>query len=297
MLNVSKPGESSFLRKISRIRPWGLIRKTRPSSVITLAAALLFLSFLTFHTLLPFGNAAPPPSKPGWKLVFSDEFEGAALNRKHWTSHYPWGRTNAGNHEGQYYPDSHVQVRDGHLELIAGKNPQTPDVGEAGKGFPYASGMIASHGKHAFRYGYFETRAELPAGKGIWPAFWLHKADPKGWLREIDVLENLGHQPDRVHMTLHYEKEGKHYEQTCAFMGPNFHEGFHTFGVRWKPDALTYYIDGVERCHFTQAIPQEPMYLIANLAVGGDWPGMPDATTRFPQTLRIDYIRVYREAP
>lgn len=237
----------------------------------------------------------PDSDKPGWELIFADEFSGSQLNPNHWTPHYPWGRTNAGNHELEYYVDEAVTVHDGLLELRANRNNQQDKRDPERAKFPYTSGMVTSNKKQTFTYGYFEIRAKVPPGKGLWPAFWLHKANPQGWLPEIDVMEFLGHEPNRVYMTHHFEVNGQHQERSGHWDGPDFTKDFHVYAAAWTPQRITYYVDGKEVFHSTEAIPQEPVYLIANLAVGGDWPGSPTPQTRFPGSFLIDYIRVYKK--
>src|SRR5690242_15236708 len=154
-------------------------------------------------------------------------------------------------------------------------------------GHDYTSGMISSFGHFAQQYGYFEIRAKFPAGKGYWPAFWLLPAD-KTWPPEIDVLEILGHEPDKVYLTNHWQTAEKHESVGDSYKGPDFSADYHTFAVDWEPNEIVWYVDGVERFRSKQGVPAMPMYIIANLAVGGDWPGNPDATTKFPGNMDID---------
>jgi len=235
------------------------------------------------------------PDAPGWKLVFSDEFSGTELDPTQWNTCYPWteadgGCTNAGNNELEWYQPEAVSVSGGSLHLKAEKR-------SVRDGFPYTSGMVTSHEKFAFQYGYVETRLKVPAGQGIWPAVWLLPEAVK-WPPEIDILEVLGHKPHEVHTTIHYTTDGKdHLSQGSSYSGPDFSADFHTFGLLWEPDIVIWYVDGVERFAVEREgpnIPQEPFYLLANLAVGGNWPGAPDETTVFPSEMLIDYIRVYR---
>lgn len=232
------------------------------------------------------------PQKPGWTLTFHDEFDGAALDRSKWLDRYWHGRTHA-NHELEYYAPDGCPVSDGQLHLTA--RPVPNDDRDKTKGMPYASGMVCSYGKFAQKYGWFEVRARFPRGKGYWPAFWLLPADRR-WPPEIDVLEILGHQPKIVNFTVHFRQEnGRHGEDTHQWTGPDFSRGFHTFAIDWEPGLIVWYVDGVERARSTRDVPHVPMYVIANLAIGGDWPGNPDAGTEFPQSMDIDYVRVYQK--
>lgn len=140
--------------------------------------------------------------------------------------------------------------------------------------------------------------------KGVNIAWFRDKYEPqtfgwfeiraKAWPPEIDVLEILGHEINKVHMNNHWKTAtNPHGSKGGFFVGPDFSKDFHTFAVEWTPKELIWYVDGVERFRSEEQIPQEPMYLLANLAVGGDWPGNPDETTPFPGFMDVDYIRVY----
>jgi hypothetical protein len=230
----------------------------------------------------------PDPSH--WKLAFSDEFDGKELDAAKWNTCYPWvengGCTNSGNHELEWYQPDEVFVENGMLRLRA----QDRSIKE---GFPYTSGMVTTYHKFSFQYGYVEARFKVPAGQGIWPALWLLPEDDH-WPPEIDIHEVLGHQPSTIYTTLHYTTDGKnHFSSGSSWKGLDFSAGYHTIGLLWEPHLLAWLIDGVERFAVTDNIPQEPFYLLANLAVGGDWPGSPNPSTVFPCYYDIDYIRIY----
>jgi beta-glucanase (GH16 family) len=225
------------------------------------------------------------PVKPGWELTFADEFNGTELDRSKWDDHYWHGRTHS-NNELEYYAPDGYEVAGGRLRLKGERRRMG--------GRDYTSGMIASLGKFAQQYGWFEIRAKFPKGKGFWPAFWLLPVT-KQWPPEIDVLEILGHEPEKIYFSTHWQDAGGHHQsKTQEYRGPDFSADFHTVALEWKPGEVIWYVDGVERARSSAGVPAEPMYLIANLAVGGDWPGNPDATTPFPGVMEIDYIRVYR---
>lgn len=251
-----------------------------------------WLAALALASPLMIGTRAIEPQsikameKQGWTLTFHDEFDGVKLDTRRWIDSYPDGVRTHSNNEQQYYATDGYEVSKGKLRLIGQKR--------AMGGMPYTSGMVSSYGKFAQQYGWFEIRAKFPKGKGFWPAFWLLPAT-KDWPPEIDVLEILGHETDKVYMTNHWRKaDGKHEGKGDSYTGPDFAAGYHTFAIDWEPDSITWYVDGKERYRTTEHIPAEPMYLLANLAVGGDWPGMPDATTVFPGAMEIDSIRVYK---
>jgi len=221
----------------------------------------------------------------GWTLAFHDEFEGKALDTALWIDSYPDNVRTHSNNEQQYYATDGYVFSKGLLRLKAERRPM--------EHMPYTSGMVTSYGKFAQKFGWFEIRCRMPKGKGMWPAFWLLPSS-KSWPPEIDVLEVLGHETDKVYLTNHYTNEkGRHEGKGESYKGPDFAAGFHAFAVDWEPASIAWYVDGVERYRTTENIPAVPMYVLANLAVGGDWPGNPDDSTVFPNTMDIDYIRVY----
>ena len=210
-------------------------------------------------------------------------------------------RTLSANKEVQVYVDADMadaagligldpfKAHDGVLSITADRAPAhlRPRLG----GYAYTSGLITTQPSFRQTYGYFEMRAALPRGKGLWPAFWLLPAD-LSWPPEIDVMESIG-DPGRVYVTAH-SRTGKAQGIEVRVAG----DGFHTFAVAWDPKVLVWYFDGAEVGR--QPTPSDlnkPMYLLANLAMGGDWAGTPDETTAFPATYAIDYIRAYRFAP
>jgi beta-glucanase (GH16 family) len=189
-------------------------------------------------------------------------------------------------------------VSNGSLKLTAYKQSSQ-------SGFPYTSGMITSYNRFNQMYGYFESRMKLPAGRGLWPAFWLLPS-PSSWPPEIDIMENLGQDCSTVYMSNHWSAqwpngvgEPQAGATTLPYTGVNACSGFHTFGVEWTPSTIDFYIDGVRRARITDHVPVANsaftgMYLLLNLAVGGSWPGAPDANTPFPSAMEIDYVRVWR---
>ncbi|QEE38758.1 MULTISPECIES: family 16 glycosylhydrolase [unclassified Methylobacterium] len=190
-------------------------------------------------------------------------------------------------------------VHDGILTITAAPSDPAllPDLG----GQPYTSGMINTSHSFSQTYGYFEMRAELPAGQGMWPAFWLLSKDGS-WPPEIDVMEMLGHDSDTLYTSVHSlapgQTAGDHTLSQGTAHVADMSGGFHTYGVDWGPDSLAFYFDGQEVYRTpTPASLDKPMYMIANLAVGGTWPGDADATTPFPAHMNIDYLRAYQANP
>lgn len=166
----------------------------------------------------------------------------------------------------------------------------------------YLSGIITSYGSFKMSHGYVEARVKLPAGRGLWPAFWMLPTHYVEDVPEIDVMEFLGQDVDRVYHTYHYFDIANNWQlistPSYTTLADDWTEAFHTFGMAWSPREIVWYVDGVEtrRINDTEyRIPGQAMYLIANLAVGGNWPGNADESTPFPATYEIDYIRAYKK--
>jgi beta-glucanase (GH16 family) len=232
-----------------------------------------------------------------FQLAFADEFDSFdwSPDGSHgWRTTLDWGnRTLPSNYEAQYYSDSSVGVNPFHLH--DGVLDITATAGSNPLGLPYNSGVITTQSSFSQLYGYFEMRAELPSGAGLWPTFSLLPAD-HSWPPELDVFEVQGSDPTTAVVTVHSASTGAHTMVASAVATANLSEGFHTFGVNRTPDIIQWYIDGIEVAEApTPADMHQPMYLLANLAVGGagSWPGVADPSA-FPATMSIDYIHVYQ---
>ncbi len=259
-------------------RGYRVLLEFRMLTIKILQAALIL-------TLLPLSAVADPPQPSKWRLTFSDDFNGPTLDATKWMDTYFWGgRTNTANNELQYYVDNAFEFQNGILSIRADKKVMN--------GYNYTSGLISSYGRFSQTYGYFEIKAKVPKGRGLWPAFWL-LPDSKTWPPEVDILELLGQEPQKIYMTNHYSEYGVTKSSQGTYTGQDFSCGFHVFGLQWTPDSLTYYVDGQVRYQTKTGIPQKSMYMLINLAVGGNWPGSPDETTLFPSYYSIDYVRVY----
>lgn len=228
-------------------------------------------------------TSAPLPSPPASTaaasdstLLFADEFDGP-LDISTWESLTPW-RTRYTSGELQYYAPENVSFADGTMRILTERR--------AAGGYEFASGIATSLNREKFTYGYFEVRAKLPGGKGMWPAFWLTNDSTL----ELDVMELLGENPTRVYMT--YHRSGEQVFQQYLD-GPDFSGGYHTFAMDWQPTYIRWYVDGVLRAEYTGDVPADPMWITLNTAVGGAWPQDPDTTTLLPQVYDIDYVRVY----
>lgn len=237
-----------------------------------------------------------------YALRFSAEFDDQSdLTDKFINQYRRWGnlRTLAGNDERQLYVDrtyldaidlqdvdDPFEVKGGNLEIIA---RQTPKAARDRIEFPYISGMVTTEESFAQTYGYFEIRCRMQAGQGLWPAFWLVGMTQDEAL-EIDVFEMLGHEPRRIYHSIHTSDRGLEWGTESDQVDPT--AGFNTYGVDWHENYIDFYVNR-QRVARAEAVLPGPMYMIANLAVGGNWGGNPDETTRFPASLVIDYIRAY----
>ena len=244
-----------------------------------------------------------------WELVWSDEFDGDSLDAAKWSYQMgtgsEYGLEGWGNNELQYYRPENVTVADGMLRITAKK--------ENYEGMKYTSGRIRTRKKGDWVNGRFEFRAKMPVGQGLWAAIWMLSTSESygGWAAsgEIDIMEYLGHETKKVHGTLHFGREWPYNEfkgTSYNTYGTSFSEDFHEFVLEWEVGTMKWYVDGVlyqtlgEGDWYTQgkdfpAPFDRQFHLLFNLAVGGNWPGSPDASTNFPQEMMIDYVRVYED--
>ncbi len=243
-----------------------------------------------------------------WKLVWADEFDGTSLDSSKWQIEV--NGKGGGNSELQYYTNrpSNIHLSNGRLIISANKEEYKGPDGKRG----YTSGRITSKGKGDWKYGRFEARIKMPSGKGLWPAFWMMPtASVYGqWplSGELDIAEVIGHQPDIVHGTLHYGQKWPHNVHSGdKFHCPNgdFSTDFHVFSVEWKEGEIRWLVDGTlyqtQITWNTASAPfpapfNQKFYFIFNVAVGGTWPGPPNAQTVFPQTMEVDWVRAYEPA-
>lgn len=247
-----------------------------------------------------------PDNYAGYSLVWADEFNNGPLDATAWSHQNGDGcdinLCGWGNNELEYYTNrpENLFFQDGKMIIEARKeNFSTRN---------YTSSKIITAGKKKFKYGRVDIRAKLPIGKGIWPAFWMLPQDNKygGWPTsgEIDIMEMVGHDPARTHGTVHF---GPGPGSTSVNRSTNLSTGtlndkFHVYSIIWKEDEIQWLLDGNLFSTFRKSdVPagmiypfNEDFYFIINMAVGGNWPGSPDASTYFPQWLIVDYIRVYQ---
>ena len=247
--------------------------------------------------------------KIGRTLVWSDEFNGpngSMPDPKKWD--VITNDSGYGNRELEYYTgrSANVHETNGDLAITARKETFTgPDGQKRG----YTSARIESRGRFDVQYGRIEARIKMPRGKGLWPAFWLLGSNFKeiGWpaCGEIDVVENVGFEPFTVHGSLHGPGYSGAHPLSGTYKLPGntrFSDGFHVFAIEWEPKEIRFYVDNhLYETQTASSLPanepwafDHPFFIVLNLAVGGYWPGDPDATTHFPETMLVDYVRVYR---
>jgi beta-glucanase (GH16 family) len=259
---------------------------------LRLAAVLCLLS-------LPVWAQEAPNSKPNWILTWSDEFNapnGTPIDSQ------------KGNNELEYYTTSTRNARQEHGALVI-EAIHKPHTGADGVQRSYTSARLKTEGKFSQAYGRFEARIKMPRGKGIWPAFWMLGDDiaSVGWPKcgEIDIVENLGSEPSIAHGTIHGPGYSGDHGIGSPFTlphGKRFSDNFHIFAVEWEPQEIRFYVD--DNLYATRRptdlpagahwVYDRPFFILLNLAVGGNWPGNPDNTTKFPQKMLVDYVRVYR---
>ena len=281
-----------------------------PLSYLGSSLSIWGSAFLAFLTIAVASDAlARGASRDGgWKLVWHDEFNGRRLDTKKWNV---LTREQSKHGELQYYLPDEVFVENGSLHLRSRER----NFGAQ----HYTSGRVYTKDKFAPVYGRFEIRSRLPAGKGLWPAFWLYPQnrdwpmeylmaeavaagkerlipEQRPWYSEIDIMEYLGHETSVIYGTLHYHTfDGQKKSSSGKWKGGiDLSKDFHVYALEWEPSEMRWFLDGQMYHSTTNGIPHTPHYLILNTAVGGKWPGDPDSTTVFPQDHAIDYVRVFQ---
>ncbi len=253
-------------------------------------------------------DASDETALPGWTLTWSDEFngpDGSAVDPTKWK--HDVGGTGWGNNELEYYTDGtqNAVVQGGYLVVTAtsqGASQYTCSYGAC----KYTSARLLTEGLFSQQYGRFEARAQMPTGKGLWPAIWALGSNiaTVNWptCGEIDFMETIGSDITTNHGSLHMPNN---YGPTGTYTlpgGASFADAFHTFAIDWEPGSVAFYVD--DQLYETQksTVPggdtwefDHPFFLLINVAVGGTWPGSPDTTTTFPQTLKVDWVRVYQK--
>jgi beta-glucanase (GH16 family) len=277
-------------------------------AAFALLGSALGLGAVAAHAGGPKKTAADSSSKAR-TLIWSDEFngpDGSMPDPAKWA--VITNDSGYGNRELEYYTGraANIHEQNGNLVLSARRESFT---GPDGLARNYTSARIESQGRFELKYGRIEARIRIPQGQGIWPAFWMLGSDYDriGWpaCGEIDIMENVGFEPSRIHGSLHGPGYSGGHPLSGFYTLPNqgrFSDGFHIFAIEWEPGTVRFYVDDL--LYETQTadnVPagthwafDHPFFLVLNVAVGGYWPGDPDATTPFPATMLVDYVRVYR---
>jgi len=275
-----------------------IARTIRGGRFLLLTVALLALSGCS--------RGATNPVSLEWTLAYEDEFDGPAgqlPSAANWR--FDVG-TNWGNDQLEYdtnRPENASLDGAGNLAIIARKEPWLDQE--------YTSARITTRALFEQARGKFEARIKLPVGQGMWPAFWLLGADNEtvGWPNcgEIDIMENRGQEPNVILGSAHGPgySAGNAISTRYTLAGAGFDADFHVFGVEWSESRITWLVDGVPYRTITEtSLPtggtwvfDHPFYIILNVAVGGNFVGPPDDSTIFPQTMLVDWVRVYRDQP
>ncbi|MGB3464294.1 MAG: family 16 glycosylhydrolase [Cyclobacteriaceae bacterium] len=237
----------------------------------------------------------------GMTLVWQDEFNGSSLDESDWNYEIGTGSNGWGNNELQYYRRENTSVSDGFLTIEARE--------ESFGGNNYTSSRLTTQGKAEFLYGRIDIRAQLPEGQGVWPALWMLGSNfaSVGWpaCGEIDIMEMIGGgegRDDTVHGTIHWDNNGTKADTggKTQLASGKFSDQFHVFTLQWDADKINWYVN--DRLYYsvdtTPAALSEfrnEFFFIFNIAVGGNWPGSPNASTSFPQKMVVDYVRVFQK--
>lgn len=266
----------------------------------------LILILLAICLLLPTCTTSSESEDKNWELIWSDEFEGpegTSPDSANWIFD-TWGNESGwGNAQLEYNTDRPQNVSHdgaGNLAIIAREEPYG--------GLNYTSARITTLGKYDVTYGRVESRIKLPYGQGMWPAFWMLGTDhmTTGWPQcgEIDIMEFRGQNPDTIHGTLHGPgySGGQSIGEAFTLNNQRFDTDFYIFAIEWDAESIEWYVGDQLYSTLTPSdltgdwVYDHPFYLILNLAVGGHFVGSPNENTRFPQTMLVDYVRVYQDA-
>jgi len=283
------------------------VLKPRQILLVVLVVSVLFLS----GYVVAYDPPMPPAPPIGYKLIWSDEFngpDGSAPDKKKWAYDIGVGENGWANQELEYYTNhkKNAYIKNGNLVITARREKtKAPDATTR----QYTSARLKTLGLFSQTYGRFEARMKIPKGQGMWPAFWMmgDDVDKVGWptCGEIDVMENIGKEPATVHGSLHGPSSTGSTSDATKILslpaGQNLADDFHIYAVEWEPGTVRFYLDSTLYATFDQSqwlaggkwVFDHPFFLLLNVAVGGDWPGPPDNTTKFPQRMLVDYVRVY----
>lgn len=254
----------------------------------------LVISSLMVSSFIPTVTAK---ADTGWNLAWSDEFNGTNINTSNWK--YETGGDGWGNNELEYYTNrsENARIENGNLVIEARK--------ENYNGMNYTSARLKSQGLKNWTYGKVEARMKLPAGQGVWPAFWMlgENISQVSWPKcgEIDIMEHINNE-SAIHGTIHWDSTGNNTHAQYGAASPNIDvTQYHVYSIEWDASSIKWFVDGTQYLEANIANNingteefHKPFFILFNLAVGGNWPGNPDGSTPFPAKMYVDYVRVYQ---
>jgi beta-glucanase (GH16 family) len=267
-----------------------------------------------FH---PVGSGSGYPGDPGnldgrgWRETWADDFSSGSINPSVYTNQIgngqAYGLDGWGNNELQYYSTDNTWVENERLVIEAREEQVTDQYGT----YNYTSGKLITANKLTMQYGRVDIRAKLPTDQGMWPALWMlgENIGQVPWPNcgELDIMELVGFDPDTVHGSIHGPGYSGGNSVTGAYSLPSgiFSDRFHVFSIVWDSDQIIWYVDGIEYFRTSRGyvenernsewVIDHPFHFLFNVAVGGNWPGPPDASTTFPQRMELDYIRLFEQ--
>jgi beta-glucanase (GH16 family) len=276
--------------------------------LLILTATILLTSIVScnFNTFSQTNKSTPVTPPEGWHLVWSDEFEGESINPENWG--YDLGAGGWGNGEAEYYTSrsENSRIEDGMLVIEARQEKYEDSY--------YTSARLKTQDLQEFQYGKIEARIKVPAGKGLWPAFWMLGNDfsrtvgigvPWPNCGEIDIMEYIGREPDLIMGTVH----GPGYAGAVGIgkwnrQDYNIADEFHTYAIEWEEGKISWFYDDVEYFSVVKAdvgarewVFDKPFFIILNMAVGGQLPGPIGLDVKFPVQMYVDYVRVFQKNP
>lgn len=315
LLAVTLPASASDRRHHNRRHPTPPATATQPpptAAPSTSGSAAASASATTSPGRSATSTAAPgdPATPAGWKLAWGDDFTGPAgtsPDKSKWVYDLG-GEPQWGNQEWQYYtnrPENIALDGGGNLAITARKEKLAGMSGCAYGSCDITSGRITTNGTFGQKYGRLEANIKVPKGQGMWPAFWMMgvNSDQVSWpaCGEIDIMETVGKTPKTVEGTAHgtgFPGSGIGGDLT---IGTPLADAFHTYAIEWDAASITWYLDTtayftVKKSQLTsgqQWAFDQPFYFLLNLAVGGEMPGSPDASTPYPNTMLVNYVHAY----
>ncbi|MCF8419650.1 MAG: glycoside hydrolase family 16 protein [Melioribacteraceae bacterium] len=277
----------------------------KPIALISLSMFFLFAKCSEDETPpTQNGDQNQLPEREGYTLIWNDEFEGTEIDDTKWE--HEVNASGGGNNELQYYTDrrENSYVDSGKLNIVALRETYTA----SGTTRDYTSARMRTANNGDWKYVRIDVRAKIPYGQGMWPAIWMLPTDWEygGWPAsgEIDIMEHVGYDPGKVHGSVHTEAYNHRIgtQKSAQTIVPDANENFHIYSVEWTKDSIEVFVD--EKKYFSFLNDNEGNYktwpfdkrfhLLLNVAVGGDWPGAPDETTKFPKIMEVDYVRVFQ---